>query len=65
MVKLEIINGVQTITELCDTCQCHVKDLTLDDILVKADTDVIVKNSKGEEVTRTGPRPKVYCHSCS
>ena len=29
-----------------------VNNLTLDDILVKGDTDAIVKNSKGEEITR-------------
>ena len=36
MIRLEIRNGVQKLTEICDCCQCHIKDLTTDDILVKA-----------------------------
>ena len=50
MIRLEIKNGVQKITEICDKCKCHVNDLTVDDILVKGKTDMIIKNSKGEEV---------------
>jgi hypothetical protein len=65
MIRMTIIQGVQTITEICDTCKCHVRNLTIDDILVKKDSDLIIKNSKGEEVTNTEPRPKCYCHSCS
>ena len=52
MIRLQIRNGVQSITEVCDMCKCHVNNLTLDDILVKGDTDAIIKNSKGEEITR-------------
>ena len=51
MIRLEIKNGVQKITSVCDKCQCHVKDLTVDDILVKSNrnvlTGMIIKNSKG------------------
>ena len=64
MIRLEIISGVQKITEICDSCQCHIKDLETDDILVKTDADLIIKNSKGEEVTRTEPRDKCYCTDC-
>ena len=35
MIRLVIDNGVQTITERCDDCGCHVRNLTIDDILVK------------------------------
>ena len=65
MIRLEIKNGVQKLTEVCDNCNCHVNDLTVDDILVKKDSDLTIKNSKGEEVTNTSPRPKCYCEHCS
>ena len=42
-----------------------MNDLTVDDILVKKDSDLTIKNSKGEEVTNTSPRPKCYCEHCS
>ena len=64
MVKLVIKNGVQTITEICDTCKCHIRNLITDDIMVKGKTDLIIKNSKGEVVTNTEPRPKCYCEDC-
>ena len=65
MIQLQIKNGVQTLTEICDTCRCHIQNLTTDDILVKVPSDLIIKNSQGREVTNTEPRPKSYCHSCS
>ena len=66
MIRLVIDNGVQTITERCDDCGCHVRSLTIDDILVKKNNDMIVKNSKGEEVTNTeNPRPTCKCEHCS
>ena len=52
MIRLEIRNGVQKLTEICDC------------ILVKSNTDLIIKNSKGEVVTNTEPRPKCYCDHC-
>ena len=52
MIRLHLTNGRQTITELCDECKCHVRDLTLDDIVVKKDTDMRVFNSEGKEITR-------------
>ena len=65
MIKLTIIKGVQTITEVCDKCKCHVKDLTTDDILVKKPGDFILKNSKGEVVTRTEREtPTCVCENC-
>ena len=52
MIRLVIKNGVQTLTEICDDCKCHVRNLTTDDIMVKGNTDLIIKNSQGQEVTR-------------
>jgi ssDNA-binding replication factor A large subunit len=66
MIRLVIKKGVQQITEVCDTCKCHVRNLTTDDILVKRKTDLIIKNSKGEEVTRTKlNRPECKCNDCN
>ena len=65
MVRFEVRSGVQTITEVCDDCKCHVRELTTDDILVKADTDLIIKNLQGDVVTNTAPRSKCYCEDCS
>ena len=65
MVRYEKRSGVQTITEVCDDCKCHVRDLTIDDILVKGNTDLIIKNSQGEEVTNTSPRGECKCENCS
>ena len=66
MIKLTIIDGVQTITEICDECKCHVQDLTINDIMVKGKTieGLTLKDSDGKEVTRTEPRPKCYCEHC-
>jgi len=65
MIRLEVRSGVQTITEVCETCKCHVKDLTIDDILVKKPSDLTIKDSTGKEVTRTVPRDKCYCTECN
>jgi hypothetical protein len=67
MIKMTVINGVQTLTEICDTCKCHIGDLTTNDIMVKDKslTDVTVKDSGGNEITRTEPRPKCYCEDCN
>ena len=42
MVHYEVRSGVHTITEVCEDCKCHVRDLTTDDILVKGNTDMII-----------------------
>jgi translation initiation factor IF-1 len=65
MIRMTIKNGVQTLTEICDKCKCHVRNLTTDDILVKKKTDLILKNSKGEVITNTKPRGKCYCEHCT
>ena len=68
MIRLTIRKGKQqTIEEVCDHCKCKVRDLTVDDIMVKpkALSGVIVKDTNGNEVTRTEPREKCYCEHCS
>jgi translation initiation factor IF-1 len=64
MIRLQIKNGVQTLTEICDHCKCHVRNLTTDDILVNK-TNMIIKDSKGKVVERKEARPKCYCEHCS
>ena len=52
MVRMEIKNGTMQMTAVCNHCGCHIKDLTVQDILVKGDTDAIVKDENGNEITR-------------
>lgn len=54
MIKLQIAsNGTQTITKVCNDCGCHIDDLEVEDIMVKANTDLIIKDKDGNEITRT------------
>ena len=53
MVKLHISGSTQTITKVCNTCGCHLEDLTVEDIMVKSNTSLIIKNKDGNEITRT------------
>ena len=57
MVKLELSNGEQTITKVCNTCGCHLEDLTTDDILVvptwNSGSGLTLKDSQGNTITRT------------
>ncbi len=54
MIKLEIAaNGTQTITKVCNHCGCHIDDLAVEDIMVKANTDMRVYDKDGNEITRT------------
>ena len=68
MIRLTIRKGKQqTIEEVCDHCKCKIRDLTVDDIMVKpkALSGVTVKDTNGNEVTRTEPREKCYCEHCN
>ena len=81
MIKVTKINGVQTITEVCDTCKCYIqnltvnlkifqsteKNVTVNDIIVKPPSlsGVTLTDSDGKEVTRTEPRSKCYCEHCN
>jgi hypothetical protein len=54
MIKLVLGgDGTQTITKVCNHCGCHIDDLEVEDILVKSNTDAIVKDKDGNEITRT------------
>ena len=54
MIKLKIeANGNQTLTKVCNHCGCHMDDLQVEDILVKSNTDMILKDKDGNEITRT------------
>tara|TARA_B100000287_G_scaffold288450_1_gene271828 strand:- start:86 stop:292 length:207 start_codon:yes stop_codon:yes gene_type:complete len=62
VIKLVLSDGNQTITKICNNCKCHIEDLTTDDILVKGDTDLTIKDSQGNVVTRTElPNSLVNC----
>jgi hypothetical protein len=54
MIRLELGgDGTQNITKVCNMCGCHIEDLP-DDILVKPpNNDLTIKDSQGNEVTRT------------
>ena len=64
MIRLHISKGVQTLTEICDDCKCHIRNLTTDDILVNK-SGLILKDEKGNLIERTEPRPKCYCEHCN
>ena len=66
MIRLQLKNNQQIITEICDKCNCFIRDLRVNDILTKpkALEHVTVKDSDGNEVTRTEPREKCYCEHC-
>jgi len=57
MVKLVLSDGNQTLTKVCNTCGCHLEDLTTDDILVvptwNSGSGLTVKDSQGNKVTQT------------
>ena len=54
MIKLELKrDGTQNNTKVCNMCGCHIEDLAVEDIMVKKDSDVTVKDKDGNEITRT------------
>ncbi len=53
MIKLEIRSGTQVITKICNNCKCHIEDLTVEDIMIKKTSDIIVKDKDGNEITRS------------
>ena len=68
MVKVHVENGVQAITEVCEDCKCHIRDLHVDDILVDPGEGVsgyTLTDSQDREITNTEPRAKCYCEECS
>ena len=69
MIRYSSIKGKQTITEICDTCGCHVKDLSIWDITInkgKTYRDTMLKDGKPQEKGKiTEARPKCYCKECN
>ena len=63
MIRLSVSKeGTQKITERCDICGCHVNNLTVNDILIKGNTDLNIFDEDGNEVTRTKlNRPECKC----
>ena len=54
MIKLQLGgNNQQKITKVCNTCGTHIQDLEEEDIMVKGDTDLIIEDKDGNEITRT------------
>ena len=54
MIRLEIKNGKQTITAVCNKCKCAIKTLNPEDIIVKKPNNPNkIYDSKGKEITRT------------
>ena len=54
MIKLQLGgNNQQKITKVCNTCGTHIQDLEVEDIMVKSDTDLIIEDKDGNEITRT------------
>ena len=54
MIKLQLGgNNQQKITKICNTCGTHIQDLEVEDIMVKGDTDLIIEDKDGNEITRT------------
>jgi hypothetical protein len=56
MIRMTVISGSQSITKVCNTCGCHMDDLTMDDILVKPKVgygNITLRDSQGTEITRT------------
>ena len=69
MIKLELKrDGTQNITKVCNMCGCHIEDLAVEDIMVKKDSDVTVKDKDGNEITRTelpDNLKECQCEECS
>tara|TARA_X000001036_G_C20537384_1_gene748832 strand:+ start:99 stop:311 length:213 start_codon:yes stop_codon:yes gene_type:complete len=55
MIKLEIKgNKQQTITNVCNECGAHIKNLGLSDIVINNKKNTITpKNDDGSEITQT------------
>ena len=54
MIKLQLGgNNQQKITKVCNTCGTHIQDLEVEDSMVKGDTDLIIEDKDGNEITRT------------
>ena len=63
MIQHRISNNEVTTVELCDNCENYVRDLVLEDYLIKDDLlEGLTVN--GQTITRTEKRTCI-CNSCS
>ncbi len=49
-------------------CGCHIEDLVIEDIMIKKDSDVTVKDKDGNEITRTelpSDLKECKCETCN
>ena len=55
MIKIQLKNGSQTITKVCNMCGCHLDNLQVEDIMVKPKwaNNMTFKDKNGNEITRT------------
>ena len=69
MIRYSSVKGKQTITEICDTCGCHMKELSIWDITIKKKDSYRDKMfNSGKEMEKgkiSEPRPKCYCKECN
>ena len=68
MIKIQLKNGSQTITKVCNMCGCHIDDLAVEDILVKGNTDLNIFDKDGNEITRTelpNDLKECKCETCN
>jgi hypothetical protein len=67
MIRFTNVEGEQSITEVCEDCKCHIRDLSVSDIVVQGSTTsgMVIQDDKGEEITRTKlDRPLCKCNDC-
>ena len=63
MIQHRISNNEVTTVELCDNCETYVRDLALEDYLIKDDL-LEGHTINGQTITRTEKRTYL-CSSCS
>ena len=63
MIQHRVSNNEVTTVELCDNCETYVRDLALEDYLIKDDL-LEGHTINGQTITRTEKRTYL-CSSCS
>ena len=63
MIQHRVNNNEVTTVELCDNCETYVRDLALEDYLIK--DDLLEGNTvNGQVITRIAPRT-CLCNNCN
>ena len=63
MIQHRVNNNEVTTVELCDNCETYVRDLALEDYLIK--DDLLEGNTvNGQVITRIEPRT-CLCNNCN